>query len=652
MSAVGVYLPVLTLCALKALKPNHVIAPDAINVLIFLGLSLSLLPAICLKTNVFAIQGRLHGLNTTLALFCGYTYFKLFNLELPFFYGWASLVFIAWAVAFTRRGLSDYRFQLFFIKASALAALWVVNTFAGDIRWFALVLEAVVISAIAIRSRSLWKEALCFVLWIVSLAIALDTYLIKEVDPWTLPWYLLLCLPLLAAAFQGLLYKAYPKNSIRTGVYTLAAIINGLTATFFVVHTQTNDDTLPLYMGGYVLVFAALSALPFLSRISIAIPSALILAIANVVFWDSPDLITSALAVIAISAAAALAGSLHLSTTNQKRYKLPEFIFHSLWVISLYAFIQNHFQEQAWITLLAPIMAIAILFASRRPLRTLADVSLIPIFLQSLNFEQQEASRTIALISILAYLAFLVLPNYKPQLIPRFGLLRFKKSWRPITHILVLLVLIQTIKTNFEWQGQTILFSLLSIAFYALWHLHRRKVAFICSAVSIAFSFGLIYMVWTPYSERITENLPWTSEFLIATGLAILVTLGLAIALLKQTHRSVGLSERTKISYIIAGLSYIICALCFSYGLINLQGYYTPIVAAYSLILIVIGLALSLKPLRLIGLIGLLLPIYRLFAYDIKETLYRIIAFAALAALLGLIGYLYTRFQSRIEDSK
>ena len=41
----------------------------------------------------------------------------------------------------------------------------------------------------------------------------------------------------------------------------------------------------------------------------------------------------------------------------------------------------------------------------------------------------------------------------------------------------------------------------------------------------------------------------------------------------------------------------------------------------------------------MVAIIGLTLPLFRLFAYDIWETLIRIIAFAVLALLFIFVGY-------------
>ena len=62
-----------------------------------------------------------------------------------------------------------------------------------------------------------------------------------------------------------------------------------------------------------------------------------------------------------------------------------------------------------------------------------------------------------------------------------------------------------------------------------------------------------------------------------------------------------------------------------------------------------VGIGAKIKPYRTVAIIGLTLTLFRLFVYDIWDTLIRIIAFAVLALLFIFVGYLYHRFQSRIE---
>ena len=76
---------------------------------------------------------------------------------------------------------------------------------------------------------------------------------------------------------------------------------------------------------------------------------------------------------------------------------------------------------------------------------------------------------------------------------------------------------------------------------------------------------------------------------------------------------------------------------------------YTPCLTAFSTGLLILGIVLKSRPYRLVALISFLVPLFRLIVFDIRETLFRIIAFAVLAVVLTLAGFLYQKFSSRIE---
>ncbi len=69
----------------------------------------------------------------------------------------------------------------------------------------------------------------------------------------------------------------------------------------------------------------------------------------------------------------------------------------------------------------------------------------------------------------------------------------------------------------------------------------------------------------------------------------------------------------------------------------------TPTWGIISGLLLVIGLKLNVRPLRITGLIGIGICVVRLIGVDLQDTFYRIIAFAVLASVCIAIGYLYQR---------
>lgn len=76
----------------------------------------------------------------------------------------------------------------------------------------------------------------------------------------------------------------------------------------------------------------------------------------------------------------------------------------------------------------------------------------------------------------------------------------------------------------------------------------------------------------------------------------------------------------------------------------------TVIWGVTSIILFIGGLVGGLRAYRMLGLLGLLCCLGRMFVVDVQDTFYRIVAFAVVAIVLLGIGFLYTRFRSQIED--
>lgn len=81
----------------------------------------------------------------------------------------------------------------------------------------------------------------------------------------------------------------------------------------------------------------------------------------------------------------------------------------------------------------------------------------------------------------------------------------------------------------------------------------------------------------------------------------------------------------------------------------GVDAYATVLWAAAGIVTLAAGFAVRLKPYRLTGLGILALCILRLFAHDLDSTFHRIIASAALAVLLVVTGFFYSRFRRWLE---
>jgi hypothetical protein len=130
----------------------------------------------------------------------------------------------------------------------------------------------------------------------------------------------------------------------------------------------------------------------------------------------------------------------------------------------------------------------------------------------------------------------------------------------------------------------------------------------------------------------------------IATGV-IYVTLGVAARYFGRGGESRDTNPMEAFYGIIAlGLLFML----FLKRTDSLSNYVTVFWGVSGIAIFLAGLFGRSKPLRLTGLIGLLLCVPRMFMVDIRSTLYRIAAFIALGIALLVVGYLYTRFRERI----
>lgn len=652
ISTIGAYLPVLSFCGLKLIQSSTLTLPHTYSVLAALMLSVSLLPfcefrwdlAKSLKAYI-----SLHALNTTLCLGAGYLYMRFLTNDLVSFYGIATLIFATWSMLFGFRNLNGTLFQLFFLKASALAALWFVNRFAGDIRWFALIIEAAFVAWIALRSKSLLQEIASLALWIASLGIALSSIGYEKLPIGSFAWCLFLAQPLITAATLASLKRGRDRDARPSGFYGLLAIVNGLAGIRFIVASDLIGDAQPIATGIYGAVLCSICFIPLFRNSIPAISGALLILVANIQYWDNPyneiSFIVSAFLAFGVawgiaSKRASRAGIASLSA---------ELLFHAAWGISLYAYLANAFQSEAWFDFLPAILSLGLLAIPTGPFKALRETSLIPLILFAAIDLTPQATIWGGWLAVLLYLGILFLPKLKPKLISDFRLSRQFNLWRTLQHLLVAFILIRVAFEIESWLGRVLILLALSVSFHFLWRIHKRLIALLLSIATLALSLSSIASIWTDGLSGFLHTLPWAGEALTGGLLTTIVALGIGIDHARSQHRKLSSRARQGLAYSAAIFGFITVAITLSSDLLWKESSFTPLIALFCLILVGIGIGAKIKPFRIIAIVGFALPLTRLFLYDIRDTLIRIVAFAILSVLLLFIGYLYHRFQSRIE---
>jgi len=654
ISTVGAYLPVFSFCILEVIGSSTLTLPHLWSVIGYLLISVSLLPLCDYRWKLAESFPRLtvlHAINTTACLAVGYLYVSLFTTELVLFYGRATLVFAGWALLFGLRNCNSYLFQLFFLKASALAALWLVNRYEGDIRWFALMVEAVLVCWVAARSKSLLQEGASSILWLVSLFYAVKSIGIDKLEIAEFSWFLYLAHPLVAAGMLAYLRQCRVSDGRASGFYILAALVNGVAGIAFVSLSDVTRDVLPLITVLYGTVLCCVGLTPRFSRLIPATSGALLVFAANIQFWDQPDNEWSFICVTVISFGLAYC----VARANAKLFRtgtllaFVELVFHIAWITSVFAYTANAFQSYSFFPFFPALFALLLLAVPTGPLKALRDASFVPLLLFSLYAPTNSLTSIGRVLVLIAYLAALFLPNLRPALISSFYLLRRWQVWRTLHHALIALISTRVLFEIESWIVRVLAMLLLSGAFHFLWRIHKRYVGLILSFYFVGLSFVSILSIWDSSVESVLRTLPWAKEALLGGLLTVALALAFGIDHAKSGHRRLTPTIRQLLVYLTALFGYAVYAVTLSTDLLWAQSSYTPLMALFCLILVGIGIGAKIKPYRMVALVGFALPVFRLFAYDIRDTLIRIIAFAILAVLITFVGYLYHRFQSRIE---
>ncbi|MBT6767947.1 MAG: hypothetical protein HOA81_03020 [Opitutales bacterium] len=653
ISTIGAYLPVLSFCILKLVQSSTSTLPHTYSVIAALMISVSLLPFCEIRWNLaksLKAYISLHTLNTTICLAVGYLYIRFFTNDLVTFYGIATLVFTVWATIFGYRKLNSVLFQLFFLKASALAALWFVNNFAGDIRWFALIIEAALVAWIALRSKSLLQELASLALWIVSLWLAFSSIDFGEqLEMGSFKWCLLLAQPLIAATVFASLKSGRDQDKRISWFYRIFAIINGFAGMRFIIASDLVGDAQPIATGIYGAILCAFCFIPLFANSIPAISGGLLIFIANVQYWGNPynEASFATSAILAFLLAGTITRLHKPRASNSSLF--AELLFHATWVISLYAFLSNAFQSEAWFAYLPALLSIGLLAVPTGPFKALRETSLVPLLLFAAMSSSSISTSWGNWIAVILFLGVLFLPNFKPKIIGDFRILRPLNLWRTIQHLLVAVILIRVAFEFESWLGRVLILLALTISFHLLWRIHKHLIALVLSLATLGLSLISVASIWADSLGGFLNTLPWAREALTGGLLTTAIALGIGIDHARTQHRKLSAQARNGLAYLAATIAFATIIITLSSDLLWRESSFTPLVALSCLILIAIGIGAKIKPYRMVALIGFALPLARLFIYDIRETLTRIIAFAILSVLITFIGYLYHRFQSRIE---
>lgn len=654
LSLPGAYLVVLAYIAFYFIGSTRLILPETVNLWIYLSVILSLFPAAGLAWPAVPDlpHGKrriLHSLNTTLAIGLGYVLTRQFGGNLVWFYGIFAILFAAWAGVFASQGLNSFRFQLFFLKGAALAALWAIVRFDGEIRWLALLLDSILLAAFCVRSKSVTKEVGAWIVWGLA-----GYYLVKETfpldyDPWGWPWAALVLFGMAGAAMHSLLYLKLPRTLTRVIFYRSASFAHAAITAFVIHSADVNDSILPFHYGLPVLAHAGIFMVPLFRSESMLLSGLWLLGLGHICFWFNPSYWAAFEVLEVVTVLAAFIAATRISSSGHRFRNLPESLFHILWMVSLFALLTDRLQEFTWFYLLAPGFSLLFLLSGRRPWRTLAEMSIIPWILLVGYLFYEAPTRSVALaLTGSGILYGLVLRGYLAVF--RLGKEQFRwfGARNPDVPVQTILTL-QLAVLSFEWKGTILLISSMGCVLLLGFLQFGKKLFLVCSLfLQIAVLSGIV-TDWLNPGYGLYGKVLWGSDYLTGSLMSALLVLGSGLLVHGRLSGDNQTRLHSRLTYLYGGLTLVYAALGFSYPEIHWIRYFTPILAGVCVLMIVLGMGFRLKAYRIVAIIGLLLPLARLFVVDVRETLPRIIAFAVLALFITGVGFLYHKYQTRIE---
>lgn len=649
LSMAGVYLPLAGFVGMEFIK-DAAVYPAFWSVIVFLILTISILPAckafLAEPAFLDSKWNRLYqALNTSLAIGLGYLFVAHFYpLEKTAFYGVLALVFVAWSLVWLFRKNQGLEFHLFFLKGSVLASLWLINYFHDNLRWMALGLHVLILVSSVHRLKSIWLETLTVLTWLASFGIFLETDF--DQPEFGFLWVIQGLYILISVGGLGCLMSAMSgRNLGRKLVYGVLALMLFGAAFGFATSSQLGNLGTAASLALMALAILLMALAPKVKAWTPLIAGALLFLTSNLWFWILPSGVYTLLVVLFV-AAVCLVGLLKFKIP---RHNLVETIIHGLWIMTVLVFLGS-FGTHTWYPFALGVSAMLLFFAGYSPLKRIAEWAPLPLLYLFFDYPPTDNSATALYGFLIVVGALANLGVVYPQLKSLTHYLKRRDLMWWVLNALFLFAAHWVFSTTVSLTNQLLLWVALGLMYFALWYGRSMWVSFVASVVCALVPVILILNLWlNPSMGALSENAPRAGQVLLA-GLCAM-TLWLAAGGYSQVKAHPKLSEQTirVLAWVSGFVAFLVYAATFAYPLLNWERLYTPCLTAFSIGLLILGIVLKSRPYRLVALISFTVPLFRLIVFDIRETLFRIIAFAALAVVLTLAGFLYRKFSSRIQ---
>ncbi len=603
-----------------------------------------------------------HYTNSAAALLLGWFFtWRLFPESLDVFYLVFAVLTLGASEEFRRRKEGFAPATGFFVKGSALAALFLVAFFAGEVRWLGILAQAACVLAVLRERREIALEV--FFYGVIALAIGLFLYDVS-----------------LEGGREEL-------NVILAGIFILAlGSVLAVRRRFIAEDTKDDDPAIMLallgqlgagvsaiayanvFFGPLNAVFCSLAAIASFGGMEFLAgskhrwfaASALAFIYGQSVFilgWNGDvgtcATIASGIGLIAVG----LGGATAVATVWQNGDKgapAVEAILHAVWLLTL-TLVLFRIVPDAWFltaTVLGVWMAVGAVLLLR--VSRLAFLSGLPFF-YGLVFvmwdwppEFSPAALWIAVLLGIGYMLAMggALKPLREQ-IDATGMNREGSDFGG--GLLLFAVYVAAVRETVFPQWIPVLLGVGAMGIGAAWR-WRSSLSWGTFALLLAVlaQRESHFRILDFHDRGEIPGMVYGEAFLLIGILPAIATLGLALIMLPYKGE---LSERqTGFAALAGGSALLLVYIAAMTPVFRITDYATAVWGVAAVVLFVLGVVFRIKPFRMAALVGLGLCVVRVFAYDVQDTFYRIIAFAVLGAVLLGIGYLYHRFRERLEE--
>jgi len=592
-------------------------------------------------------------LGTSLTIFSVFLFYReIYPQQLQ----WAVLIIgcnmLAGSLAgWFRRG-SGYLMQLLFLKATFLIGTWAILHFAGDLRWMVLALETLMVAVAARRARVLAMELAVWAVALSSLFYFLPSLAHHDTTVFSFLWWMVAAYPaLLILAFAHLL-DGFPKWEFslqdiapRTLYGVLPVLSCAIWYSFF-KHTANRPFDMPLPFLVAVYGFAGMVILPVFSRWLLMETAALGYVAACAIYCSAPFSVWILIGIVI----AGISGLLWLTRHDNPASCLGENAIYVLARVPVFLWLLQVLDGWPGKAVAMQIAAMLVLFSGLiKRLRDSSAWFFLPMLVFLVSEQPDPQAGLWSTAGLACGLAVLALPVLLSPVEENLGWARRAGLWSYIGTVLLWAYALRFGDREAPWLTGQLAFSV--VAYLLLLGSWKWKVpGYFTGAILFVAIVALRH--FTSVMGEVGAYPPWKSEALYSATMLYAFPL-LWFFLKPQPFPFPKADLQRQFGMLCSGIGAMLIffnsLLTFHYAELHLMNWYTPILAITAFVMILLGLFRADVMYRYLGLLALLIPLVRLFVVDVKDVLHRIIAFAAAAIVLTLLGYLYHRLAERLK---